>query len=113
MRCIAPAAVHAFGCLHKSPMPWPAGCQRMSRVPVHQWEPRALDLHHDPVPRPERMADVRNRELDHIGRPWDERLGLREAFSELAAEWLAANQLLVSAHTDARGVGVRIRIVAR
>ena len=48
------------------------------RIPVGQREPRALDLHHDAVPLPERVVDVGRFEPQRVGPHRLERDGLLE-----------------------------------
>ena len=70
----------------------------------------ALHLHHDPMPTAERVAQIRHRVLD-LRLPWRDRLGLRKAVAELAAEDLATRQLLVTAPVDAGRIRVGVREV--
>src|SRR5262245_48646669 len=72
------------------------------RVEVHEREPRALHLHHDPVTAAERVVDVGHLEVDGFDFARYERLGPLEAFPELPTHRLAADQLLVAAHRLAR-----------
>src|SRR5512135_1328094 len=68
------------------------------RVPVHHREPRALHLHHDPVPRAERVVHVVHREPERRRRARPERLGPRGAVPELPPHDVAPYQHLVSTH---------------
>ncbi len=81
------------------------------RVAVDDREPRALDLHHDPVTLAEAVELVAQVELDRRDRTGDEGLGLREAISELAAEHLAGEEHLEV--TELRAVGVRRRVAGQ
>ena len=87
------------------------------RVAVEQREPRALDLHHQPVTRPEDVADVVERKHDPRRLIGHERHGLLEAVAELAAEHVAAHQLLIAAETHVArvvaGVGSIVRDTRR
>src|SRR5450432_3408272 len=83
------------------------------RIAVGQWEPTALDLHHDPMSGTERMAYIRHDEIDRVGLARRKRFGLRKAPAILAAEGLPAHQLLVSAHMNVRRIWIGIRIVTR
>ena len=80
------------------------------RVAVHQREPGALHLHHDPVAAAERVADVGQRELaPSSARPARTARASRSCCGTCRGT-LAADQLLVAAHAARRvgfGLGVR------
>ena len=70
-------------------------------------KPAALNLHHDAMAGAEGVRDVGHGEGDAVGLAGLERHGLLEALAELAAERLAADQLLVAAHEGHGGGGRR------
>src|ERR1035437_6179520 len=73
-------------------------------VPVCQRKPRALHLHHDAMAAAEGVEQIRHREVDVSLFAWRQRLGFFPAISELGAERLSAQQLLVAAHLQRRRV---------
>src|SRR5262245_52974644 len=70
------------------------------RIAVGEREPRTLDLHHYLVPSAEAVADVRHDKLDECRLAGLECLRFLEVVAELAAENVAAEHLLITAHLD-------------
>ena len=69
-------------------------------IAVGQREPGTLDLHYDAVATAEGMVHVLERGVDLFHFAGSEGFGLFEAVAELAAEGLAAHELLISAHGE-------------
>src|SRR5688572_10677132 len=78
------------------------------RVTVHQREPGALHLHHDPMTAAERVEDVGNLEFDFRDFARLKRLRLLEAVAKFSAEDIAPHELLVAAHRDVGRVWIWI-----
>src|SRR5690606_32721961 len=72
------------------------------RVAVHIREPAALHLYHDPVATLEGMVHVGHGEAERVRPVWRECDWRLEAAPEPAAEWIAADQLLVATHDEPR-----------
>src|SRR5579864_5635433 len=51
------------------------------RIAIHQREPGTLQLHHDPMPAPKRVVDVRHRKIDLFDFSGCERFRLFEALA--------------------------------
>src|SRR5262249_390962 len=60
-------------------------------IAVHQWEPAALNLHHDAVARAEGVVAVLQPELHARRLTGGERLGFLKAIAELAAHHIPAD----------------------
>src|SRR6202167_569333 len=97
-RPVRAAEIHAFERLPEI-VRWRLGnLDKLLRIAVRQRKPGTLHLHHDPVPRPPGMRDVRQIERNPVRLVGIKRHGLFETLAELTAERLTANQFLVSAH---------------
>src|SRR2546421_462557 len=76
-------AVHALRRLAEITLFRTVNIDERLRIAVHQREPATLHLHHEAVPRPERVIDVRQRKLHRRRLAGRERLRLLVAVAEL------------------------------
>src|SRR5713101_1451197 len=97
-RSIRPANINPLSSLHEVRGSRGSNVHELLRIAVGQREPGALNLNHDSMSRAESVSHIRKLELDVIRLTGIEGYGLFEALAILAAERLAANQLLIAAH---------------
>ena len=113
LRSILPAMKHLLRSLHEVGRLRHRNIFKLLRIQINQRKPSALYLQHDPMARPERMANIRHDKFN-LGRlVGDKRLRLSSIAAILSAKRLASNHLLIPAHLHFRGVRVGIRIIVR
>src|ERR1051325_9907968 len=107
-RAVRTSEVDALSSLHEIRRERLRYIHELLRIAVGQREPATLNLHHDAMALPEGVRDVGEVERYALGLTWHEWHGLLEALAKLAAERLAADQLLVAADRNCDGSARRI-----